>query len=285
MDKLLAGQILHSSGHLQPEAHQILHCRVLKQNHQRTVRLWLNQCRMWSQLQSWNTCMCFFMCPYMSLISDKVAQVAMLHVGQNHQWWTLWRQADPQQRENVGVAEVLHDDPLLQELGHLFQICDAFIEKNKHTWKHEHFGPLTSHHRVSEGQGELVMCCIFFWEDLLDYSGRWRVTLLYWHQLEGHSIRTFVGIMMMMKIKQKQMLKNNPPWISPPSPDQTPIYQLHPCCDALHFGPTDSAVIWLKMEALYVWRNQLTGLQLRLDPKDGERWYLLSEVQCESWRR
>lgn len=68
----------------------------------------------------------------MSLIADEVAQVAMLHVGQNHQWWTLWRQADSQQRENIRMAEVLHDDPLFQELGHLFQICNAFI-KNKQT--------------------------------------------------------------------------------------------------------------------------------------------------------
>lgn len=30
------------------------------------------------------------------------------------------------------MAEVLHDDPLFQELGHLFQICNAFI-KNKQT--------------------------------------------------------------------------------------------------------------------------------------------------------
>ena len=67
----------------------------------------------------------------MSLIADEVAQVAVLHVGQDHQWGTLRRQADSQQRENVGVAEVLHDDPLLQELGHLLQICDAFKEKKK----------------------------------------------------------------------------------------------------------------------------------------------------------
>lgn len=71
----------------------------------------------------------------MALIADEVAQVAVLHVGQNHEWRALRWQADPQQRENVRVAEVLHDDPLLQELGHLFQICDAFIEtenKTKH---------------------------------------------------------------------------------------------------------------------------------------------------------
>lgn len=66
-----------------------------------------------------------------------------------------------QQRENVGVAEVLHDDPLLQELGHLFQICDAFIEKTKH--KNMNILEMNKHlyHRASEGQGELVMCCIF----------------------------------------------------------------------------------------------------------------------------
>lgn len=68
------------------------------------------------------------MCTYVSLIADEVAQVAVLHVGQNHERRALWWQADSQQRENVRVAEVLHDDPLLQELGHLFQICDAFME-------------------------------------------------------------------------------------------------------------------------------------------------------------
>lgn len=62
---------------------------------------------------------------YVSLIADEVSQVAMLHVGQNHQWRTLRRQADPEKRENVGVTEVLHDDPFLQELRHLFQVCDA----------------------------------------------------------------------------------------------------------------------------------------------------------------
>lgn len=70
----------------------------------------------------------FCMCTYVSLVADEVAQVAVLHVGQNHEGRALWRQADSQQRENVRVAEVLHDDPFLQELGHLFQICDAFME-------------------------------------------------------------------------------------------------------------------------------------------------------------
>lgn len=31
MDKLLASQILHPSGHLQPEAHQVLHSWVLRE--------------------------------------------------------------------------------------------------------------------------------------------------------------------------------------------------------------------------------------------------------------
>lgn len=65
----------------------------------------------------------------MSFIADEVAQVAVLHVGQNHQRRALRWETDTQQRENVGVAEVLHDDPLLQELRHLFQICDAFIKE------------------------------------------------------------------------------------------------------------------------------------------------------------
>lgn len=61
----------------------------------------------------------------MTLVTDEVAQVAVFHVGQNHQRRALRRKADPQQGENVGVAEVLHDDPLFQELRHFFQVCDA----------------------------------------------------------------------------------------------------------------------------------------------------------------
>ena len=62
---------------------------------------------------------------YMALVADEVAQVAVLHVGQNHERRALWWQADSQQGENIRMAEVLHYDPLLQELRHLLQICDA----------------------------------------------------------------------------------------------------------------------------------------------------------------
>lgn len=61
----------------------------------------------------------------MCLITDEVAQVAVFHVRQDHQRRALGRQADPQQGEDVGVAEVLHDDALLQKLGHLLQVGDA----------------------------------------------------------------------------------------------------------------------------------------------------------------
>lgn len=63
--------------------------------------------------------------PYVSLIADEVPQVAVLHVGQHHQRRALLWEADPQKRENVGVAEVLHDDAFLQELRHLLQVSDA----------------------------------------------------------------------------------------------------------------------------------------------------------------
>lgn len=56
----------------------------------------------------------------MSLVADEVAQVTVLHVGQHHQWRALWWEADAQQGEDVRVAEVLHDDAFLKELGHLF---------------------------------------------------------------------------------------------------------------------------------------------------------------------
>lgn len=64
---------------------------------------------------------------YVAFVADEVAQVSVLHVGQNHQRRALGRQADTQQRQHVGVAEVLHDDALFQELGHLVQVCDAFF--------------------------------------------------------------------------------------------------------------------------------------------------------------
>lgn len=83
MDKLLAGQILHPSGHLQPEAHQILHCRVLEETE---PLFYLMQNVVHISAAIMKRMHVFFVCPYMSLIADEVAQVAMLHVGQNHQW-------------------------------------------------------------------------------------------------------------------------------------------------------------------------------------------------------
>lgn len=68
---------------------------------------------------------------YVHFVTDEVPQVAMLHIWQNHQRWTLWWKADSQQREDVGMTEVFHDDPFLQELGHLFQVCDALFNNNK----------------------------------------------------------------------------------------------------------------------------------------------------------
>lgn len=79
--------------------------------------------------------------PYVSFVSDEVAQVAVLHVGQDHQRRALLWQADSEKRENVGVAEVLHDDPFLQELWHLLQVRDAlktFKIIFKELWKTRH---------------------------------------------------------------------------------------------------------------------------------------------------
>lgn len=64
-------------------------------------------------------CQIWLSLTYMCLVTDEVAQVTVLHVGQDHEWRPLWRQTDAQQRQNIWVTEVLHDDPLLQELGHL----------------------------------------------------------------------------------------------------------------------------------------------------------------------
>lgn len=66
-----------------------------------------------------------FIAAYMSFIADEVAKVAMFHVGQDHQWRALRWKADAQQRENIGVAEVFHDDTLLQKLGNLLQVCNS----------------------------------------------------------------------------------------------------------------------------------------------------------------
>lgn len=107
MDKLLASQILHPSGHLQPEAHQVLDRWVLREEQGLTIQF-LPPLFLPSTLST-----------YVSLVTDEVAQVAVLHVGQDDQWRALGWEADPQQGEHVGVAEVLHDDALLQELGHL----------------------------------------------------------------------------------------------------------------------------------------------------------------------
>ena len=60
----------------------------------------------------------------MCLVPDKVPEVTVLHVWQHHQRRALRGQTDPQERQHVGVAEVLHDDPLLQELRHLLQVSN-----------------------------------------------------------------------------------------------------------------------------------------------------------------
>lgn len=62
---------------------------------------------------------------YVSFISDEVAQISMLHVGQHDERRALAGQADSQQREYIGMAEVFHDDALLQELRHLLYISDS----------------------------------------------------------------------------------------------------------------------------------------------------------------
>lgn len=61
---------------------------------------------------------------YVCLVPDKVPEVSVLHVWQHHQRRALRGQTDPQERQHVGVAEVLHDDPLLQELRHLLQVSN-----------------------------------------------------------------------------------------------------------------------------------------------------------------
>lgn len=68
---------------------------------------------------------------HVRLVPDEVAEVSVLHVGQDHQRGALARQADAQQRQYVGVAEVLHDDAFPQELGHLLNVCDAFTPEQE----------------------------------------------------------------------------------------------------------------------------------------------------------
>lgn len=66
----------------------------------------------------------------MRLIPDEVAQITMLHVGQHHQRRALSGQADAQQRQHVGMAEIFHDDALLQKLGHFLNIRNTLNSKS-----------------------------------------------------------------------------------------------------------------------------------------------------------
>lgn len=62
----------------------------------------------------------------MSLISNEIAKISVLHIGQNHQRGPFTPQADSQEWENIGVAEIFHDDSLSQKLGDFFYICDSW---------------------------------------------------------------------------------------------------------------------------------------------------------------
>lgn len=149
-------------------------------------------------------------CPYMSLIADEVAQVAMLHVGQNHQRRALWRQADSQQGENVRVAEVLHDNALLQELGHLFQICDAFMKRKE---------------KKKQVKGRKSWRC---GQHLLKRSFRLQATGSHSAVLTS-ARRSILIYLWEKKDDDGNPKKKNPPQISSPRPDphQTPICRLH----------------------------------------------------------
>lgn len=65
----------------------------------------------------------------MSLIPDEVTEIPMLHVRQHHQRRALTGQANAQERQYIGMAEIFHDDSLLQKLCHFFDICNTL--KNK----------------------------------------------------------------------------------------------------------------------------------------------------------
>lgn len=123
----------------------------------------------------------------MSLVADEVAQVTMLHVGQNHERRALRWQADTQQRENVGVAEVLHDDTLLQELGYLLQICDAFTETKKVGNSVTVF--------TSLGENVLVDSSIHMFWDLYiryDFIHVWRDSVHKMFRLQGQTLGTLL---------------------------------------------------------------------------------------------
>lgn len=202
----------------------------------------------------------------MCLITDEVAQVTVLHVGQDHEWRTLWRQTDSQQRENIWVTEVLHDDPLLQELGHLLQICDACPEKRNSFSSSNWLSSCVEKMNVQYSHTALNLWqvsnskLIFRW---LGVSYPWKtvpctnIISLFRENEDGRS---------------QQLLQYHHPHLTH---TKVPFPNCIPASHILHFGPAVSAVIWLQMEALYVLRDQPLSLQLRLDPEDRKRWHLV----------
>lgn len=67
----------------------------------------------------------------MSLVPDEVAEIPVLHIRQHHQRGALGGQADAQQRQYIGMAEIFHDDPLLQKLCYFLNICDTLNQPKK----------------------------------------------------------------------------------------------------------------------------------------------------------
>lgn len=169
----------------------------------------------------------------MSLVADEVAQVTVLHVGKNHEWRALRWQADTQQRENVGVAEVLHDDTLLQELGYLLQICDAFTETKKVGNSATVFTSL-----VERANLFVDYSIHIFWDLYMQYDfiHVWRDSIHKIVQITGTDIAPISEVFpyVLFGIKDDgdgAQAKRKKTSISSPRPDphQTPICQLHPC--------------------------------------------------------
>ena len=59
---------------------------------------------------------------YPVFIFDVRTQVAICHEREDDHWFLLISEAETEEREDVRVVEVLHDDPLLQEVLHNFMV-------------------------------------------------------------------------------------------------------------------------------------------------------------------
>jgi hypothetical protein len=56
---------------------------------------------------------------YIGVVSDVGQEISVGHVWQDDEGHVVHAETDPDQRENVGVLEILHDQGLVQETLHI----------------------------------------------------------------------------------------------------------------------------------------------------------------------